>query len=300
MRPGSKPRFGNIVERFFGLTNTAFIHALRGNNQALQSPRSMSATHNPLDLAVWNLRAFCEAFEGYLSNCYHAAEHPALGVSPAKAMEIGMLQSGLRSHTLITYGRQFVIETMPTTKKGTARIQPNASVKISRIEYFAPNLAKYSQQDCEVRYDPFNVSLAYVFAGGQWQEVISGYAGMLAERTEKEIALISTEINELNSRTGIREADRARHLGEFIASLRTREGSLAIETQAARDREQRLTYGNNGLIDTPNDVDDAVSGTFTDSNVVPLNATRQRGASVKQMQHDVFENGQRVTFGDFE
>jgi putative transposase len=299
MRPASKPHFGSIIERFFGLNNTEFVHALRGNNQALQSPRSMSASHNPVDLAVWNLRAFREAFEGFLKNCYHAVEHPALGVSPDRALELGMLQSGARTHTLITYGREFVIATMPTTEKGVAKIRPNSSFKANRIEYFSSSLPIHVGTSLEVKYDPFDVSRAYVMGPSGWIEGVSNYAGTLAGRSEKEMETISTEINELNGRTGLREAERASLLGNYIDSIRNREGSLAIEVQAARDREQRLTYAEGGLLDTPAEQeDDADAGGGT--NVVPLKPERPATPSPKKMQHDVFENGTRKVFGDFE
>lgn len=299
MRPASKPHFGSIIERFFGLNNTEFVHALRGNNQALQSPRSMSASHNPVELAVWNLRAFREAFEGFLKNCYHAVEHPALGVSPDRAMEISMLQSGARAHTLITYGREFVIATMPSTEKGVAKIRPNSSFKANRIEYFSPSVAIHVGTSLEVKYDPFDVSRAYVMGPSGWIEGISNYAGTLAGRSEKEMETISTEINELNGRTGLRDSERASLLGNYIESIRGREGSLAIEVQAARDREQQRTYGDGGLLDTPaepEDNDDADSGT----NVVQLKAEKPAKPSSKKMQHDVFVNGNRKVFGDFE
>lgn len=300
MRPTSKPRFGSIIERFFGLNNTEFVHALRGNNQALQSPRSMSASHNPVELAVWNLRAFREAFEGFLKNCYHAVEHPALGVSPSRAQELGMLQSGARTHTLITYGREFVIATMPTTDKGVAKIRPNSSFKANRIEYFSPSLAIHVGSSPEVKYDPFDVSRAYVMGPGGWIEGVSSYAGTLAGRSEKEIETISTEINELNGRTGLRESERASLLGNYLESIRGREGVLAIEVQAARDREQRATYAEGGgLLNTPAEPDDKRDADGG-SNVIPLKPDRPTKPNPKKMQHDVFQNGTRKVFGDFE
>jgi putative transposase len=160
MRPASHPRFGSILERFFGLNNSEFIHVLRGNNKALQSPRRMSPTHDPRDLAVWNLRAFREALDGFLNSVYHATEHPALGISPSKAQEISRLQAGARNHTLISYDREFVIATMPTTEKGTSKIQPDGSFKANRIDYFSDKLIRFSGEDLEVRYDPYDLSHA--------------------------------------------------------------------------------------------------------------------------------------------
>lgn len=303
LRPAGKPRSGSIIERFFGLNNTAFIHALRGNNQALQSPRSMSATHDPMRLAVWNLRAFHEAFERFLNEVYHTVEHPALGVSPNKAMEVSMTTTGYRTHTLVPYTRQFVIETMPSTKKGSAKVQTNSSVTINRVEYFSPRLGTFVGNQCEDRYDPFDLSRAYVLCGHDWIEVTSGYASILAGRTEKEIAIISSEFNELNSREGIREKDRALQLGIFIESLRDKESSLALETQIARDREQEATYKGTGFHVPPPEQDEDgsdCSSSDANTNVVPIKPPRSRAASTKQMRHDVFETGQRQVFGDFE
>lgn len=253
MRPASHPRFGNIMERFFGLQNTEFTHVLHGNNKALQSPRSMSQTHDPRNLAVWNLRAFREAFEGFLSKVYHAVEHPALGISPSVAMEIGFLQSGARTHTLIAYDRNFLTATMPTTVKETSKVQRDGSFKANKIDYFADGLLDYVGQDMPVRYDPFDASRAFVMGRSGWIEARSLYAHELAGRTEKEIEAISLEIDAINSRTGIREKDRAAALGAYLRTVREREANLKLEVQQARDQELRSTDRDVGLLAAPAD-----------------------------------------------
>jgi putative transposase len=53
-RPGSRPRFGSVIERFFGVSNQQFTHCLQGNNLALQKPRQMSESHDPRELSVWD------------------------------------------------------------------------------------------------------------------------------------------------------------------------------------------------------------------------------------------------------
>lgn len=254
MRPASHPRFGSVIERFFGLTNEAFVHALRGNNKALQAPRRLSPTHDPRNLAVWNLRLFRESFEGFLTKVYHKAEHSALGVSPAVAMELGLQQSGARTHTLITYDLNFLIATMPTTEKGTAKIQRDGSFKAEYVDHFAPSLVDYVGQDLPVRYDPFNISLAYVMGKDGWIEARSMYHGQLAGRTEKEIEAISQEINAIKKRDGIRQKDMARLLGDYFVRVREMESRLALERQQARDQELRLAYQDDGLLTVQADV----------------------------------------------
>lgn len=290
MRPASHPRFGSIVERFFGVQNAQLTHVLRGNNKALQAPRRMSPTHDPRDLSVWNLRAFREAFELYLDQVYHAVEHPALGVSPVAAMEIGLLQSGLRRHTWISYDQQFLIATMPTTDKGTARIQRDGSFKANRIDYFSASLVKFEGQELEVRYDPFNVSRAYVMGNSGWIETFSMYQGELTGRTEKEIAVISQEIDAINRRTGIRENDRAAALGAYLLRIREREANLALDVQQARDRELRAADQDMGLLGSP---------LATDSRQPKL-PYEQTGKELSQSPLEtIFENISQESYEDF-
>lgn len=253
LRPASKPRSGSLVERFFGLSNTAFIHALRGNNKALQSPRSMSPTHDPRELAVWNLRALREGFEGYLASVYHAADHSALGISPSKAMQIGMLQAGTRSHTLIAYDRDFLIATMPTTDTGSAKIQRNCSFKANSIEYFSPSLSDHVGEKLDLRYDPFDVSRAYVMGESGWLEAHSTFHGELLGRSEKEIEIISQEIAAIKRRQGIRDKGNAQLLGDYMQSVRKKESLLAIERQQARDQELHSSDRQAGLVALPSD-----------------------------------------------
>lgn len=253
LRPAGKPRSGNVVERFFGVKNSEFTHILQGNNKALQSPRRMSPSHDPRGLAVWNLRALREAFEGYLTAVYHATEHPALGVSPFKAEEIGMLQAGTRSHTLISYNKDFLIATMPTTDSdsGTAKIRSNCSFKVNSIEYFAPALVDFVGKKLDIRYDPFDVSRAYAMGKSGWIEAHSTYQGELAGRSEKEIEAISQEIAAIKRRTSIREKDRAKLLGDHLLQVRNQETNLAHKRQKARDQELRSSDRPIGLLAAP-------------------------------------------------
>ena len=268
MRPASHPRFGSIIERFFGVQNSQLTHVLRGNNKALQTPRRMSPTHDPRDLSVWNLRAFREAFEQYLDQVYHCVEHPALGVSPATAMEIGLLQSGRRLHTLISYDRLLMIATMPTTDKGTAKIQRDGSFKANKIDYFTASLVDYAGQQLDVRYDPFDISRAYVMGKSGWIEACSMYQGELTGRTEKEIAVISQEIDAINKRDGIREKDRASALGAYLVQARTKETNLALALQQARDHELRAADQGVDLLGNPTSASSSPALPYDQSSMV--------------------------------
>jgi len=235
-RPGSKPRFGSIIERFFGMTNEQFVHCLRGNNVALQKPRSMSNSHDPRELSVWTLPEFREAFDGYLDQVYGEMEHSALGMSPKAAMAIGLAQSGLRRHTLIPNTRDLLILCLPSTPKGTAKIDAGRGVKIGYIYYWCPAFRnpKLARTAVPVRYNPNDKSVAMVWLKDHWETCQSEYADTFRGRTEKEIELITQEITAQNKLTGKRRAINAALIAKYLSGTRATEKLLQ---QRLRDQE---------------------------------------------------------------
>jgi transposase InsO family protein len=132
-RPPAKARFGSLVERAFGTTNTQFIYNLLGNTQITRNVRHVTKSVNPKELAVWPLGPFMERLSEYLYEIYDTNVHPALGESPRDAYDRGFQNSGLRLHRLIAYDRDFMIASLPSTPKGTAMVTPGHGVKINYI-----------------------------------------------------------------------------------------------------------------------------------------------------------------------
>ncbi len=235
-RPASKPRFGSVIERFFGMGNDAFVHNLRGNNQALQKPRQLSKSHDPRELAVWTLPTFREAFDGFLEKVYGAMEHPALGMSPKAAMEIGLAHSGLRRHVLIPYTRDLTIMCLPSTRKGRAMVDPGRGVKIGYIYYWTPAFCDPSlaRKSVPVRYDPFDKSVAFAWIKDHWAPCQSEYANVFQGRTEKEIETATKELRARTKRTGDRRAINAKLIADYLRSTSVTEKVLE---QQRRDHE---------------------------------------------------------------
>lgn len=235
-RPGSKPRFGSVIERFFGMNNQQFVHCLRGNNVALQKPRSMSKSHDPRELSVWTLPEFREAFDGYLDRVYGEMEHPALGMSPKEAMAVSLAQSGLRRHILIPNTRDLTILCLPSTPKGTAKIDPSRGVKIGYVHYWSPAFKnpKFAGADVPVRYDPNDKSMAVAWLKDHWEPCESEYADLFRGRTEKEIDLITQEITAQNKRTGQRRTINATLIAKHLSTAHATEKVLQ---QRLRDQE---------------------------------------------------------------
>jgi putative transposase len=237
-RPASKGRFGSVIERFFGVNNQMFIHNLAGNNQALQSPRSMSPSHDPRTLAVWTLPALTTAFEEFADKLYANLQHAALGVSPKAAMASGLAAGGHRAHTLIPYTEEFRRLCMPTTRSGTALVRAGRGAKIREIFYWHPIFREptVANRKVPVVFDPFDISRAFAFANGEWVLCRSEYQSLFERRTEREITILSQEIRARHQRDEIRRSVNASVIAEFITEKR---GSEAVMRQQRRDAEQR-------------------------------------------------------------
>ncbi len=239
-RPGAKPRFGAVIERLFGTTNTTFVYNLVGNTQLTRQVRQVTASLNPQHLARWSLDSLDRALHRWIDEVYDVADHPALGQSPQACFVAGLAQGGERRHRQIAYDDGFVMQTLPTTPRGVATVQPNLGVKICSIYYWADAFRDplVERLAVPVRYDPTNVGQAYAFVQGRWVRCISEQYARLAGRSEREIQLASDELRRRQALHGQRFALRARQLGEFLVSLDAEE--LLLE-QRLRDLALRDT-----------------------------------------------------------
>lgn len=108
---------------------------------------------------------------------YDTVEHPALGQSPRDAFATGLFNTGGRSHLLIPYDNDFRMLTLPTTAKGTAKVQPGRGIKINNRYFWSEVFynPRIEGTRVPVRYDPFNAGKSYAYALSQWVECHSEY-----------------------------------------------------------------------------------------------------------------------------
>jgi len=238
-RPAAKGRFGSVIERFFGVSNQAFIHNLRGNSQSLQSPRSMSPSHDPRTLAVWTLPALTDAFEKFVDDTYAGLKHPALGMPPKEAMARGLAITGCRSHILIPYTEEFIRICMPTTTAGKALVRTGRGIKIKGIFYWHPSFRDptVTRTKVHIVYDPFDVSRAYALVSGNWVLCRSEHQALFERRTEREIAAITQEIRVMHHLADVQRSVNAADIAAYVAKVRESETVLL---QQRRDAERRI------------------------------------------------------------
>ncbi|MBU7587306.1 MAG: DDE-type integrase/transposase/recombinase [Nostoc sp. TH1S01] len=227
-RPAAKARFGSIIERIFGTTNTEFFYNLRGNTQITKNVRQVTKSNNPKNQAVWTLDQLYENFCSYCYEFYDCREHPTLGQSPRQTFVSGLNSSGYRPHKQIVYDDNFKIFTLPSTPKGTAKVQPSRGVKINYLYYWSIDDSflrpEIEGTNVPIRYDPFDMGTAYAYVKGRWIRCISEYYKSFQNRSEKEVNIASTQLRRKRQKHAQRITLSAQEKATYL------EGTEAQET----------------------------------------------------------------------
>jgi transposase InsO family protein len=240
-RPGAQPRFGSACERLFGTTNTRFVHNLAGNTQLRRHVRQVTKAVDPSGQACWTLGALAGRLSEWAYEVYDTLVHPALGQSPREAFAAGLAQGGERAHRLIPYDEDFRMCTLPTTARGTARLQRRLGVKIQYIYYWAEAFRDPALEGAAlpVRFDPFDAGIAYAFVAGRWVRCISEHYAHLAGRSEREVQLATAELRRRHQRHAQQLTITARKLADFLGSVEAEETLLEQRLRDGAVREVR-------------------------------------------------------------
>ncbi len=238
-RPPAQPRFGSVLERLFGTTNTMLLNQLRGNTQATKTPRQMTRAVDPKQHAVWTLERFSERFAEWAYDIYDQMEHPALFQSPRDAFTQGMALAGSRLHRLVPYSEEFLMFTRPTTHTGQAKIHAARGITVNGLRYWnaAFQNREIAGSSVPVRYEPYDMGVVYVFVQGQWLECIADDYAQVHGRSEREWHLILDEWRAHQRQHG---KARVRINGPLQAHfLETLEADERLLLQQQRDYEER-------------------------------------------------------------
>jgi len=237
-RPGAQPRFGSVCERLFGTANTQFIYNLVGNTQIMRNVRQVTRAVDPKEHACWTLGRLYTRLCEWAYEVYDMLEHQALGQSPREAFAGGLAQGGRRAHRLIPYDEDFRLFTLPTTRKGTAKVVPCQGVQINYISYWSDVFldAAVEKTQVPVRYDPLDAGTAYAFVKRRWVRCISQHYARFAGRSEREVMLATAELRRQHQGRGRRLRITARRLADFLVSVEAEEVLLE---QRLRDAETR-------------------------------------------------------------
>ncbi len=232
-RPSGKPRFGSVIERLFGTTNTQFIHNLTGNTQIRRNVRQIIAQVDPSKLAKWTLASLYELLHKWAYEVYETIEHPALGQSPRDTFIKGLACGGNRQHRLIAYDEEFLILTLPTTKIGKAKVIAGKGVVINHIYYWSETFRHAGVENTKVavRYDPFDAGVAYAYVRNRWVRCISELYTRFQGHSQKELMLATAELRKRIQGHSKQFQVTANKLANFLASVETQEVLLSQRLQ---------------------------------------------------------------------
>lgn len=237
-RPPAKARFGAVMERIFGTTNTQFLYNLKGNTQIMRNVREVTKSVNPATHAVWTFETLANALQRFFFEEYETISHPALGESPRDAFARGQFDFGLRPFRLIPCTEYFIFSTLPTTSKGSAKVILSRGIKIRHIFYWCPEfgLAGIPGTQVPVRYDPFDIGIAYAFVGNAWVKCVSEFHAQLSGLNEIELQAISNEIFKRNAMHSKNYDINAQKIAAFVEEMKGQEKLLLAQQLAAETK----------------------------------------------------------------
>ena len=218
-RPWAKPHYGSVCERLFRTSNSEFTHNLLGNTQVMKHVRQVTKSMQPKEHAAWTLGDLYAFLCAWAYEVYDQDIHATLGMSPREAWATGLTLSGERAHLTKLYGDEFRYLSLPTTPKGAAKVEPGRGVKINYLYYFSKafDAKKVRGTQVLVRYDPFNIGLAYAYVQGRWVKCLSQYHLQLRGHTERELQFASAEIRKRSQNHRGEVAITARRLADLLA-----------------------------------------------------------------------------------
>jgi transposase InsO family protein len=260
-RPPAKSRFGSVVERLFGTTNTQFIYNLQGNTQSTRNLRQVTASVNPRDHAIWTLESLTLRLRQFAYEVYDTALHTTLGQSPREVFIQGLIRGGARGRRLIPYDEQFRMMSLPTTSKETATISPGKGVRLNYLYYWADAFRDplVERTRVPVRYDPYDVGIAYAFVRKRWVRCISEHYRIFRGHSEQELLLAAAELHQRQRKMTSEGSITARRLANFLKSVEAEELLL---TQRLRDAAVKQSLD---LIESDSDLADTTKAIGQDS-----------------------------------
>lgn len=282
-RPSAQPRFGSVCERMFGTTNTQFIHNLTGNTQITRHVRQVTSSVDPARHAQWSLGRLFERLCEWAYEIYDTAPHPALGVSPRVAFTEALATSGQRQQRRVADDEEFRLWTLPTTKSGTARVIPGKGVRIHYIYYWSSAFRNPAVEKTQVpvRYDPYDIGIAYAYVGKRWVQCVSEYYARLHGRSEREIMFATVELRKGAQAHTCQFTITAKRLAEFLISVEAEE---KLFTQRLQDRE-----GQSVLRGTTTDHDPVPCAPLEINSLPEPSPQRATGAVTDRAELSVYE-----------
>src|SRR5699024_3103302 len=125
--------------------------------------------------------------------------------------------------------------TLPSPKGKTRKVHPGKGIKLSYSYYWCDQFRnpKIENSQVEVKYDPFNIGIAYAYVGDQWVECQSEGYKYLYGKSEKQMKIITEEIRQKNKLYSQNNTVTAKMIAQYIINYKIKEEKLINENIAS-------------------------------------------------------------------
>ena len=298
----SSPRDGTVMERLFGLSNTEFIHELRGQTRHAARARDLSSSHAPARSAVWTLSDFVRALDRWMYGVYPGLVHGTLGARPREVFERLLERDGERVSRYVTCDDALRFELAVEVNRKTRVVGVPRGIVVDYLPYWHDDFefADVAGTKVKVRIEPRDVSSVYVWLKRSQRWVTAHLSCGDADLSGRSWRQVRLAVEELKQRRRIARGaylSNAREVGKHL--LDTDHHGEKLTRQQARDREFRsaqcslgaggsagsrklhLVHSQEESSSTPEKRSDAVQGTHsysaTSLSVVSRDRTRRSG-----------------------
>ncbi len=283
MRPPGQSRFGSVMERFFGTTDSSFIHELRGQTTALKNVRAMSPEVDPRRLAVWDLTSLSAWTEKWCYETYDLRFHSGIGASPRSRYMLGIEMSGACASRPIADGTNLAALFLPSSRKGTLKISSRRGLRFKGGIYWDDVFRKPRLNGVSVEfvYDPFDVRYILAFIDHRWVRCEARDLGLSRPVSEKELKLAAAVYEGRRRQMGQQTRASQLELGRFLLDADAHGDLLE---QRRKDDALRKISVTSGLMRSP---DADVIGAAQPDSVESLGRTG--GPSLRPIQRTKLE-----------
>ena len=241
-RPARKPRFGAVMERMFGSTNTAFVHELLGNTTVLALGRGLSSDRHPVRSAVWTLPMVEERCERWLFEIYPTLRHGTLGDTPGDVFARGLARDGERVARHISCDETLRVVLAQTVRGDTRRVDPVRGLVVDYLRYWHDDFqyGDVAGVSVPVKLDVADCSVVFAYVRGRWItcRLADGDAD-LHGRSRKQVRMVVEELSARRRQGRAGQTVNAGIIGRFLRETDLK-GDLA--RQVVRDAESRPVH----------------------------------------------------------
>ena len=151
---------------------------------------------------------------------------------------MGLAYGGERAHRRVLYDEALRLATLPSPPRGTALVHPSQGIKVHYLSYWHEvfRLPDVVRTRVPVRYDPFDISVAYAYVHAHWVECVTRAYGEFQGHSERELLLVTAELRALNRKHHITPPVTAMRIAALLATIEAHE---AVLLQRLRDQATR-------------------------------------------------------------